>query len=123
MPFTAPKNKILHDRVSLALSQHFAKEDQMVYCSYSEMDWYCAKQEGHEGPHESVSLGQGISPIVQYIHVRHRLPESTDSREIWHYESMWQRSLPEYVTALRAKGHDRFSFRLLRAGEPWWPVP
>lgn len=165
-------------------------------CPYAEADWYCAKQEGHEGPHESVSLGRDITlskeplcdcghiegvhiepgillagtskvmyeqwctscsctrfvlegedpeefdyiawiisgrpytprkgaeiPFDQYVHVRYRLAESTDSRELWHYESMPQSWLPEYMSALRAKGHDRFAFRILRTGEPWWPVP
>lgn len=58
-----------------------------------------------------------------YVHVRHRLTESTESREIWRYESIPQSWLPEYVASLRAKGNDQFAFRFLRVGEPWWPVP
>jgi hypothetical protein len=26
-------------------------------CDYATEDWYCVKREGHDGPHESVSLG------------------------------------------------------------------
>lgn len=29
----------------------------MPECPYSEFDWTCCKQEGHDGPHESRSLG------------------------------------------------------------------
>lgn len=61
--------------------------------------------------------------ITQYVHLRYRLAESTEGREIWRYESMPKGWLPEYLEALRAKGHDQFAFRILRAGEPWWIVP
>lgn len=92
-------------------------------CPYGEMEWYCCKQEGHDGPHESVSLGSDITPSDPYVHVRYRLAESTDSCEIWRYESMPQSWLLEYITAYQAKGHDQFSLRILRTGEPWYSVP
>lgn len=58
----------------------------------------------------------------QYVHVRYRLVQSTESREIWRYESMPKSWLSEYMETLRAKGHDCFAFRVLRIGEPWWPL-
>lgn len=59
----------------------------------------------------------------RYVHLRYRLAESTDGREIWRYESLLQRFLPERMAELRAKNHDRFAFRLLHIGELWWVVP
>lgn len=61
--------------------------------------------------------------LDRYIHLRYRLVESTEGREIWRYESMPQRLAPERMAELRAKGHDRFAFRFFIVGELWWPVP